>query len=107
MILDECPWCDKTFESNKYPHSAALSEIHKREKIHIRQTHPEYQKKYQEIVDIWKDRVLNGNLNTIMYAINKRRFPNISEDIVHHYEPDEIKQMKREELIELEEKFRK
>lgn len=19
MIPDECPWCDKTFESNKYP----------------------------------------------------------------------------------------
>lgn len=89
-----------------HPRSKALaSSSYHCAKTHIRQNHPEYQEKYQEIVRIWKNRVLNGNLNTIMYAINRRKFPNISEDIVHHYNIDEIKKMQREELIELEKSF--
>lgn len=104
MIFDKCPWCEKEFSSNKYPRSAALTELRDKERTHMRNNHPQYVEKYEEIVNIWHSKVLNGRLDSIRFLFNKKRFPHISKEVVIHYDVEDIKNMDEEELRKLEDK---
>lgn len=104
MIFNKCPWCNKEFTSNKYPRSAALTELRYREREHMRNNHPQYIKKYEEIVEIWHSKVLNGKLDSLRFLFDKKRFPNISKKVVIHYDIKDIKNMDEKELMNLEQK---
>lgn len=104
MIFRECPWCDKEFESSKYPASAALSSIRREEKRHMKKKHKEKIERYNRIVEIWHDEVFSGAAASVKFLVINRRFPEIPKDVVNRYDVEEVKNMREEELKELEKK---
>lgn len=111
-IFTECPWCDKEFKSSSYPRSAGIREVIIDEKEHMKETHPDLTDEYNEILDIWYEKVVNGDsgIDSFIKAfknmtVNREGASKPRPEIVLEYKPDDLEEMDEEEIRRIIEKY--
>lgn len=111
-FYSECPWCEETFESSKYPRSAGYSDVMKKKLGHMKESHEEKINKYNTIIQIWEEKTFDNNDLTedIIKRFNflLRRGEGLSKpdyDIVNNYEPEELEDLSEEEVRKIVDDF--
>lgn len=107
----ECPWCDKNFESSRYPRTAGYRDIMKKKKHHMKNKHNSKMEKYKNIVEIWKEKTESESLVELYFDVinavlgRAEGFSSPNYGIVNEYEPEELEDLSEEEIRNIVERF--
>lgn len=102
-----CSWCDYTVASTRYPRSAGFRDAKLKMKRHRQEKHPRKEKKFQQIVDIWADKLYPNNSKigqlkkNIKYKIDRIDSSRPQRSIVDEVSIDELKNLSTNELRHL------
>lgn len=110
-MISECPWCDETFESNRYPRSSGYRAVIEQKKEHMKNTHPKKTENYNKIVKIWYEKVHKNKtikesyIQLINTILGKKGNSSPNYEIVNEYTPQELKDLPEEKIRQIIEKY--